>query len=116
MRRVVKVMPGSQCMEIASFEVDDNELSDLFIKANIGTSDGTSYFERTNFYGIPRIDVLCDEEGKLKNLKPSLQLPNDVIAGDCIIVSLEASTDDGEFGWFGLNENQFDLVIEKLVF
>lgn len=100
MRRVIKVMPMAQ---ILFLEVDDNELSDLFIKANIGMSGGTSYIERTGFFDIQGVDIICDEEGKLKKLFPSLRLTGDVIAGDCIIVSREIANSEGEQGWFGLS-------------
>ncbi|WP_375501677.1 hypothetical protein [uncultured Nostoc sp.] len=107
MRKIIKIISSEQIMV---FNVDDTELNEQFIKKNIGRSDGTSYFERVNFYDYRDINIICDEEGKLKGLKPSLYIPGDFIAGDCLIVSLEHIY-DGETGWFGLTDEQFNKVI-----
>lgn len=112
MRTIIKVLSEGQ---IEAIEVSDFELAESFIKKNIGTSDGSSYFERTSFFNIKGIDIICDEEGKLKNLQPSLKLENDVIVGHCIVASIEGN-EEGEFAWYGLKDEQLDVVIEKLVF
>ncbi|MBW4689613.1 MAG: DUF3846 domain-containing protein [Komarekiella atlantica HA4396-MV6] len=112
MRHVIKVCGGG---EISDIDVGDEKLSEKFIKDNIGISDGRSWFERVRFPGIGEVDIICDEEGKLKSLKPSLLFENDYIAGDCLIVSIEYD-DEGEFAWFGLSEEQSAAVIERIVF
>lgn len=61
------------------------------------------------------IDVLIDEEGKLKNLKPNIVIQDegryviDVIAGNMLFVGV-----DNNGNWIELNDRQIEIVNEFL--
>lgn len=64
------------------------------------------YFEAVGF--DKNQIILCDEEGKLKDLEPNLAVPGDIIVGTVIVVGTEGE----EFR--SLTPEEIPIVIKQL--
>ena len=67
------------------------------------------YIECVRF-GIKNILIVCNEEGKLQNLKPNFMFNGDVIVGDVFFCS------DGEEEFESLSEEQIEFVMNAIHF
>lgn len=66
------------------------------------------YFQTVPIIPESRVLVLCNEEGKLLDLKPNIMLPYDVIVGNIMLMAM-----DGE-ELVGLSEQEIKIFTEYL--
>ena len=65
--------------------------------------------EVSRIKGIEGVGVVCNEEGKLRGLRPSFNnLYNDIICGDCVLCGL------GEEDFIDLTDEQIEQIYEFL--
>ncbi len=64
--------------------------------------------ESTRYMG--NLVIICNEEGKLKNLKPNIKLGYDCIVGNCFVVQIDLEISNFK----SINDNQIEYVIKDL--
>lgn len=111
MNKILKL--NAETLQLEEIKVNNNIVTYEELHNAIG-----GYFEHINFnenFINNRIDIWVDEEGKLKDLKPSIALINqgnqivDVLAGDVIFTST-----DGLGNTLSLHDNQIKIIKEEI--
>ena len=111
MNKILKL--NAETLQLEEIKVNNNIVTCEELHNAIG-----GYFEHINFnenFIKNHIDIWVDEEGKLKDLKPSIALINqgnqivDVLAGDVIFTST-----DGLGNTLSLYDNQIKIIKEEI--
>lgn len=107
-----RIQQKQEIIDIERKETNKLDLDTVYELIDCDMVEVCSYFsllEKNN------IDVLIDEEGKLKHLNPNIAIQNeglnviDVIAGNILFVGLDDSSN-----WVELNDRQIEIVNEFL--
>lgn len=107
-----RIQQRQEIIDIERKETNKLDLDTVYELIDCDMVEVCSYFsllEKNN------IDVLIDEEGKLKHLNPNIAIQNeglnviDVIAGNILFVGLDDSSN-----WVELNDRQIEIVNEFL--
>lgn len=107
-----RIQQRQEIIDIKRKETNKLDLDTVYELIDCDMVEVCSYFsllEKNN------IDVLIDEEGKLKHLNPNIAIQNeglnviDVIAGNILFVGL-----DDNSNWVELNDRQIEIVNEFL--
>lgn len=107
-----RIQQRQEIIDIKRKETNKLDLDTVYELIDCDMVEVCSYFsllEKNN------IDVLIDEEGKLKHLDPNIAIQNeglnviDVIAGNILFVGL-----DDNSNWVELNDRQIEIVNEFL--
>lgn len=107
-----RIQQRQEIIDIKRKETNKLDLDTVYELIDCDMVEVCSYFsllEKNN------IDVLIDEEGKLKHLNPKIAIQNeglnviDVIAGNILFVGL-----DDNSNWVELNDRQIEIVNEFL--